>query len=208
MFYSINKFYKKLKYSFLILLLLPISSIFSRGAGVLPYTKIGKAYYILLGKEYRNNRFGTRPGYYYSEFGGAEDRSDRKDIKMTAAREFSEETKSVYGKSNTRRSINYIYKRLSNNNKIQLGKGYTLYPANVSHIPAAKFNRAPKKKHSEKSSYVWIHAKDLLKIVKSSNSRIPKKYDRYNTLIYPFFLKHLRSKSGIKFLQRLAALSK
>ena len=150
-------------------------------AGILPYytDKSGQAYFLL----------GQEPNGVWADFGGRADREDR-DPKETAIREFTEETRCVFGmydyKQNRklrkkilhypeciRASHRFIKPRMTQGLRHPRGY-YIMYLARVEFIPGEVFNRASKIPNYEKKQYVWVNADAFINSVVSSN-------DRHNT---------------------------
>jgi 8-oxo-dGTP pyrophosphatase MutT (NUDIX family) len=135
-------------------------------AGILPFcVHEGKGYF-LIGQAIKNK--------FWSDFGGNPDKTDP-DIYYTAAREFSEETRYVYGIGSLQTSINYILPRLKDHKYLRYtaheknGK-YIMYIVEVDYIPAETFNNAPKVPHAEKRTYCWIPAQKFLNHCADQNS--------------------------------------
>ncbi len=173
------------------------------GAGVLPYTiKPDGKYYILLGKEYRSNIGGGHgSGHCYSEFGGKEDKSDKGNKKMTAAREATEETRHVFGNGSHSKGISYLYPKLET--PISPNPSwYPLYPAKVNYLSSKVFNNAKKVPHFEKSKYIWIESGDLLNSLQG-DQKIPAKYDSSQPYLYNFFVTQMSSTKAINFLKKM-----
>ncbi|MBI2774771.1 NUDIX domain-containing protein [Candidatus Dependentiae bacterium] len=142
-------------------------------AGILPYyyDENGKAYF-LLGKE---------PNGVWADFGGKHEQGEYSS--ETAAREFSEETRYVFGKyagkinllekaekSQLKDSVNYIKGRITA--KLEHPKKYyIMYLAQVDFIPAEMFTDAPKVPHYEKKDYEWVPAKKFIKAIEMSSDR-------------------------------------
>lgn len=150
-------------------------------AGILPYCidNAGQAHFLL----------GQEPNGVWADFGGRADPTDR-DPKETAMREFTEETRCVFGmydyKQNRklrkkilhypecmRASQRYIKPRMSQGLRHPRGY-YVMYVARVDYIPAEVFNRAAKIPHYEKKRYAWVPADALISVVETSG-------DRHNT---------------------------
>ncbi len=147
-------------------------------AGILPYyiDKSGQAYFLI----------GQEPDGSWADFGGRADKSDL-NPKETAMREFTEETRCVFGmydyKQNrrlrkrilhypecTQASYRYIKQRMSQGLRHPRGY-YVMYIARVEHIPAEVFNRAAKIPHYEKKKYVWVNADAFINTVALSTNR-------------------------------------
>lgn len=150
-------------------------------AGILPYyyDKRGVAHFFI-GQEHN----GT-----WSDFGGRAEEEDL-DALDTAAREFSEETRYVFGKKSLgvcnlksghdikykRASIRYIKSRITGSVMNQR-KNYTMYLAQVHHIPAYNFTKARRVPHYEKKDYAWVPASRLIRKIKESEDRMRTYYD-------------------------------
>ena len=144
-------------------------------AGVLPYfyEKSGKAFF-LLGQESNN---------FWADFGGKTEKNEQ--VLDTAIREFSEETRYVYGKyanqvkelaknKPTKKfltaSMNYIKKRITG--KLTHPKGYyVMYMAEVDFIPAGVFKRAKTVPHYEKRNYAWVSVNKFLNTIQKQSNR-------------------------------------
>ena len=171
--------YKKLLIS--LSLLLTITGCYAKdptAAGVFPfaYNEQGVLCFLL----------GQEPNGLWADFGGKVDPHE-KYSHQTAIREFSEETRYVYGRyaslKHTRNkeayirpgtafkeSKKYIARRLRE--KLVHPKGYyVMYLAHVDYIPAEEFNCASKVPHYEKKAYVWVPVNELLEDLKNSSDR-------------------------------------
>lgn len=147
-------------------------------AGVLPYA-------------YNENgvlcfQIGQEPNGLWADFGGKADPHE-KHTHETAAREFSEETRYVYGRYSLlkhhhnkdiyirpsaafRESKRYILRRLRE--KLFHPKGYyVMYLAHVDYIPAQDFTCAPKVPHYEKKAYEWVPVAQLLSELNNATDR-------------------------------------
>lgn len=134
------------------------------GAGIVPFCVHEGKSLILIGKT----------GNDWADFGGFRDKTD-KTIEYAAAREFSEETRHVFGQLikdySLKGSINYILPRIKKNQcfkKISKNKdgiktfSYSMYFVEVDYIPAKTLNNAKKVPHYEKEEYCWVSAEDFL----------------------------------------------
>lgn len=144
-------------------------------AGILPYCydEDGNAFF-LLGQEFDGP---------WADFGGRAEEGE--DSQATALREFSEETKLVYGKfakeqTNLEKEVdfeeflnasrNYIKSRLTG--MVAHPKGYyVMYLAHVDFIRASSFERAYKTPHYEKKGYAWVPVEDFMNAMKESPDR-------------------------------------
>lgn len=146
-------------------------------AGVLPYffDKSGKAYFLI----------GQEPNGLWADFGGNFEKTDASS-KMTAAREFSEETRYVFGKLAAKvknleekvegkyylqKSIDYIMPRMTLE-LIHPKKYYRMYLAEVDFIPEDTFKNAFKVPHFEKKDYTWVLVDDFLDSMKKTENRM------------------------------------
>lgn len=141
-------------------------------AGILPYTydKYGKLLFLI----------GEEKNGYWADFGGYADPKD-KDVQTTAAREFTEETRAVFGlyalKHNLVQnslspfaaSIAYIQPRITHSVLLDGEKKYALFLAHVAFIPANRFKSARKTPHYEKIDYAWVPAVALADAVAQSS---------------------------------------
>lgn len=161
--------------------LLWASGIIARtSAGILPYAFKRGTVYFLIGKE---------PNGLWADFGGGAESQDRT-TKDTAAREFSEETRYVYGKyalsRNLRKkcgqsckqaSVNYIKDHITGG--VQHPKRYyEMFLAHVDYIPASTFKRAYKVPHYEKKDYAWVPADRFLSAIRNSEDRLQTYFGR------------------------------
>jgi len=123
-------------------------------AGVFPYAKHNGKIWFLLGEEIRWKA--------YNDFGGKEDRADKDNTRMTAAREFVEETNYIYGQKEV------IYPKIDE----QFGFGdrnkYRTYLLEVPYKSIRDIKNQPKHSDSDKSDYTWVLAEDLLSNVANS----------------------------------------
>ncbi len=145
-------------------------------AGILPYMydTNGNAYFLI----------GREPSGVWADFGGRFEKDDRDNI-TTAAREFSEETRYVFGKFAKDvekleekfrgkyylgKSIEYIKPRITA--ELTHPKGYyKMYLAQVDFIPADVFNNAGKVAHYEKREYAWVPVGQFMEAVHSGKDR-------------------------------------
>jgi|GEM_PF-2608785 len=153
-------------------------------AGILPYyiDSAGHAHFLL----------GQEPNGVWADFGGRADQAD-KDPKETAIREFTEETRCVFGmydyKKNRklrkkilhypecmRASQRYIKPRMSQGLRHPHGY-YVMYLARVDYIEAEVFNRAAKIPHYEKKQYAWVPADALISAVEDSIDRHDTRFE-------------------------------
>ena len=172
---------------FILLLTPSVHAVYEKkvNAGVLPYCydQSGQAYF-LLGKE---------PNRTWADFGGNAEKKDKNTIE-TAAREFSEETRNVFGKfarglrgaalekkgseeEYKRASIEYIKPRI----KVELThpKGYyKMYLAEVDYIPEHSFDNAAKVDHYEKTEYEWISVDRFMERVREITNRFKAYYGK------------------------------
>lgn len=145
-------------------------------AGILPYAYDQNGVVsFLIGQEQNGE---------WSDFGGSAEPGDLSS-KMTAIREFSEETRCVFGRYakpyvSARRYIKTSTCMKLSNRYIatRIGKllmhprgYYALYLANVSYISASVFNGAPKIAHYEKRQYEWVPAHKFIAQVRKSPDR-------------------------------------
>lgn len=160
-----------------------------QNAGVLPYyyDKNGKAFFLI----------GQEPNGVWADFGGRGERSE--DPLDTAAREFSEETRYVFGKyadrlENLELRVNQTYLNKSSDyikhhvtaELLHQKKYYTMFLAEVDFICAEIFNNAYKVPHYEKRSYAWVSVDELMDVVKNSIDR-NKTFYQGKQLRAPFF---------------------
>jgi hypothetical protein len=143
-------------------------------AGVLPYASKCGTVYFLIGKE---------PNGLWADFGGRAELHDGT-TKNTASREFSEETRYVYGKyelnknlkkfcgkSCKRASIAYIKSHITG--VVSHPRGYyKMFLAEVDYIPAKTFKHAAKIPHYEKKDYAWVPADKFLSVIRDSQDRL------------------------------------
>jgi 8-oxo-dGTP pyrophosphatase MutT (NUDIX family) len=146
-------------------------------AGILPYfyDEKGKAYFLI----------GQEPDGSWADFGGRGEKSD-KNARKTALREFSEETRFVYGKfaqgltclekgvdtKYLKASIKYIKPRITATLE-HPKKYYVMFLAKVDFISSDVFSAADKVPHYEKKNYAWVPVDDFMK-------EIAQQSDRYN----------------------------
>ncbi len=150
-------------------------------AGILPYyyNKKGVAYF-LIGKE---------PNGVWADFGGGAEQNDQ-DVLETAAREFSEETRYVYGKyacgyevkkaryaPYKKASMDYIESRITGSFTHPRGY-YRMYLAQVDYIPVSRFKHAAKVPHYEKRDYAWVPAYEFVEAIHKSKDRLKTYYGR------------------------------
>jgi hypothetical protein len=145
-------------------------------AGILPYAydTTGQPFFLL----------GQEPNGEWADFGGRADRADR-NSKMTAIREFSEETRCVFGahvgqKSGRKRPVSYPICMKASSRYIASKMGrpllhprgyYAMYLARVSYISETIFNNAAKIPHYEKIQYAWVPALKFIEAVAKSGQR-------------------------------------
>lgn len=170
--------YLKFKKSIIFLIFFTNLSCFAQkgiNAGVLPYffDKSGKAFFLI----------GREPNGFWADFGGRAEKDEETTI--TAAREFSEETRYVYGKHAQgvknlesskptekflNASIDYINKRITG--KLVHPKGYyVMYLAEVDFIPATVFDSALEVPHYEKTKYSWVSVQKLVNAIRTQTDR-------------------------------------
>ncbi len=140
-----------------------------QSAGVLPYAFDSNGIaWVLLGEEYRTD---VKPnGKRWKEFSGLVDPGD-KGILDAAAREFTEETRKVYGED-----MIYIKSCLKEENRIKHQKHDSyIYVVEIDYKPVSDFNSAPK--DGEKLRYVWVTVVDLLKVVDEAKKKYPELLD-------------------------------
>jgi len=139
-------------------------------AGILPYTFKDGTLLFLLGKESNG----------WSDFGGFAEHNET--ALEAAIKEFSEETRYVFGKFslgiNTRNnysleklqcaSNDYIAPKITTMIKFPPGN-YSLYLAHVDYIPAQEFTFAFKTPDYDKEEYAWVPALELLKAIKEQD---------------------------------------
>lgn len=144
-------------------------------AGVLPFCVHKGKGLILIGKQ--NSYNGP---LVWCDFGGFRDKPDQT-IEYAAAREFSEETRYVFGRLindySLEGSINYILPRIKSDwflkktSQDRKGKkiDYTMYLVEVDYISAEILKNAKKVPHYEKEDYCWVPADDFLNYFVSTN---------------------------------------
>lgn len=143
-------------------------------AGILPYTFKRGTVYFLIGKE---------PNELWADFGGRAELQDGT-TEDTAAREFSEETRYVYGKYELNKklkkhcgkscklaSIDYIKSRITGVAS-HPKEYYEMFLADVDYIPATTFKHAAKIPHYEKKDYAWVPADKFLAVIRDSQDRL------------------------------------
>ena len=154
-------------------------------AGILPYTydDHGTAFF-LIGKE---------PSGHWADFGGRGEDADITPL-QTAAREFSEETRYVFGKWSLHKNITQEKKRkrlLIKKDKKNRSESasicyiaprvtkelvhpqgyYTMYLARVDFIPAHIFGKAAKVPHYEKRAYQWVPVHAFMEAMEKATDR-------------------------------------
>lgn len=150
-----------------------------KNAGILPYyyDAYGSAYF-LIGQE----KNGT-----WADFGGGSEKKD-KNQKYVAAREFSEETRLVFGKYAAglqdlqravktkdipyylKKSIDYIHPRITASVPHPAGY-YIMYLAQVDYISEKDFNHAAKIPHYEKKRYKWVPVEEFMRSMKEPKNK-------------------------------------
>lgn len=144
--------------------------------GILPYMydKKGNAFFLI----------GQEPNGTWADFGDHADKTDPS-YEYTAIREFSEETRYVYGRYHlgaqlTNKDRDYAklleasnqYIRPRTKTKFFHPRGwYVMYLAEVDFIPAHVFGKAHKVPHYEKRSYRWVSANKFLSTIESAHDR-------------------------------------
>lgn len=150
-------------------------------AGILPfyYDDSGRAFFLL----------GQEPNGAWADFGGRYEQGES--ALETASREFSEETRYVFGKfasglknlekkadpSCLKASINYIKERISGK-LVHPKKYYVMYLAHVDFIPAQTFIKAHKVPHYEKKDYEWVPVSEFMETINKTNDRLRAFYER------------------------------
>ena len=140
------------------------------GAGGLPYCydRQGRLMFLI----------GQEPNGEWSDFGGSADQGD-KTVLDTAAREFTEETRYVFGKKalGLKHLCNHApegrqkqasIKYLKNNVKMTMSHpngGYVMHLVKVRYIHDWVFGKAKTVPHYEKKDYAWVNAHLLLKAI-------------------------------------------
>ncbi|MBI2774770.1 NUDIX domain-containing protein [Candidatus Dependentiae bacterium] len=143
--------------------------------GILPfyYDSSGKAFFLM----------GQEPNGVWADFGGRYEQGEN--CLETASREFSEETRYVFGKfasglknlekkadaSCLKSSIDYIKERISGK-LVHPKKYYVMYLAHVDFIPAQTFTKAYKVPHYEKTDYAWVPVAEFMETIKNTDDRL------------------------------------
>ncbi|HEX2977918.1 MAG TPA: NUDIX domain-containing protein [Candidatus Babeliales bacterium] len=149
--------------------------------GILPfyYDSSGKAFFLI----------GQEPNGVWADFGGRYEQGEN--CLETASREFSEETRYVFGKfasglknlekkadaSCLKSSIDYIKGRIMGK-VIHPKKYYVMYLAHVDYIPAQTFTKAYKVPHYEKQDYEWVPVSEFMETIKKTNDRLHAFYEK------------------------------
>ncbi len=149
-------------------LIVAANAVAKQSAGVLPYAFDSNGIaLVLLGEEYRTD---VKPnGNRWKEFSGLVDPGESH--RDAAAREFTEETRKVYGED-----MIYIKSRLKKEYRIKHQKHDSyIYVVEINYKPVSDFNSAPK--DGEKLRYVWVTVVDLLKVVDEAKKKYPELLD-------------------------------
>ncbi len=131
-------------------------------AGGLPFCYHNSRLWFLIGRE----GFGSAQGQW-TDFGGKADKPSEAPM-TTAAREFTEETRYVFGKNNYGHSIAWFQTHV--NLDIQSQWGYHMFLVEVPFIDAGILRHGPAVPHYEKIDYAWVDANDFLNFVALNNS--------------------------------------
>lgn len=165
---------KKIILAIVFFVFLIVPSSLATNAGILPYyyNSDGELYFLI----------GQEPNGEWADFGGRMDPGE--DTKTTALREFSEETRLVFGKyaknvkltkkvpvkKYLQASIQYIKPRITG--YVNHPKNYyRMYLAQVDYIPAHVFEKAAKIPHYEKTHYAWVPAEDFVNTIVAAKDR-------------------------------------
>ena len=137
-------------------------SIKAYNAGAFPYAYHQGKIWFLLGQEPHKNQT-------WDDFGGKSDPEDRNDTRKTAAREFAEETKGIFGDQKK------IYPKLDESQGFGDRNQYRTYLVKVDYVDAQKIRNVPRTADTEKLDYMWVPAEDFINFI--AQVKDPKKAD-------------------------------
>lgn len=145
--------------------LITISSIIPQvlpDGGCLPFCYHKGRILFLLGQE----AFGASKGNW-TDFGGKSD--PRENHLITASREFSEETRYVFGRGSMSRSMAFFQTHICL--EVESRYGYHMFLVEVPYIDTKILKDGPKVPHYEKENYQWVDAENLLDVIEHTPSK-------------------------------------
>lgn len=150
-------------------------------AGGFPYAMHDGKIWFLLGED-------PHRGNNWTDFGGKSSRSDHDDTRLTAAREFAEETNNIFG--NTRA----IYNTMKEEAAFGYRNKYRMYLVPVAYKNIREI-KATQKSDFEKSDFIWVPADLLLDTIQNSpdDKNVFVKYGGKNIQIFNRFVWILRN---------------
>ena len=159
-------------------------------AGILPYTIRNGRVFVLLGEESRT------AGTVWTDFVGTRKDEDCTPV-VTAAREFSEESRGAYASGKTAEAIRSINPTVLDSPRVYF------WILKVDDIPAREIEHGPTGSDSEKSHYCWLDLADLLDSIDANTQKIPRRCGGHSNGLYHKFEQNLTHRYllhvGIRF---------
>lgn len=169
-----------------------------KNAGVIPYFKNGDQIFILIADHRESDRG-------WASFGGR--RHNNETNEQTAAREFHEETKTIFKDQN-------ILKRIKNSPKIEQ-ENFVSFVVEVDFVSVYEIINMSIEddEYNERGPYVWIPLPEILRAIKTEingeflllKKYLPKDYQQ-NKLYKPFVqtMKNLEEDKVLEFFQQVS----
>jgi len=147
-------------------------------AGILPYTIRNGRVFVLLGEESRT------AGTVWTDFVGTRKDEDCTPV-VTAAREFSEESRGAYASEKTAEAIRSINPTVIDSPRVYF------WILKVDDIPARAIEKRPTGRYSEKSHYCWLDLADLLDSIDANTQTVPRRCGGHSSGLYHKFEQNL-----------------
>ena len=152
-------------------------------AGILAYTIRNERVFVLLGEESRTT------GTVWTDFVGTRKDEDCTPV-VTAAREFSEESRGAYAFAKTAKAIRSVNPTVIDSPRVYF------WILKVDDIPAREIEKLGTGRYSEKSHYCWLDLSDLLDSIDANTQRIPRRCGGHSSGLYHKFEQNL-AKGGV-----------
>ena len=161
-------------------------------AGILPYAIRNGRVFLLLGEESRT------AGTVWTDFVGTRKDEDCTPV-VTAAREFSEESRGAYASEKTAEAIRSINPTVIDSPRVYF------WILKVDDIPARDIEKRPTGPYSEKSHYCWLDLADLLDSIDANTRTVPRRCGGHSSGLYHKFEQNL-AEGGVARAQLEALL--